>query len=296
MLKECNKCNKLQAYGIVNTYSNGSVYAVGKFHRPWSGASCPTCTKAAKVAKGVKPLTKRKCAACTNEFTAKSAQHKYCSSRCQPNYRKPSPKKPKIVKQCYCGVEFKTYQSRAAYCSSKCRIKAQPKKLANKNCKTCATPCGRKMYCGKACRPKPKSIPKTPKARYCLSCGTQLVGAYKKYCNNPCRPPKAKRKINKESLRPYKKVARKRRKLWERRSCPKWVKSSDLVKIEKTRPGPEYHLDHIVPLRHELVCGLHVPGNLQWLSKEENEFKSNKWDGTLENTSWREQFKKRRGD
>lgn len=42
--------------------------------------------------------------------------------------------------------------------------------------------------------------------------------------------------------------------------------------------GVQYQVDHIVPINHPLICGLHVPANLQILTEEDNRNKSNTYD------------------
>ncbi len=50
--------------------------------------------------------------------------------------------------------------------------------------------------------------------------------------------------------------------------------------------GVQFTVDHIIPLTHPDVCGLHVWDNLQILDKSLNSSKYNKFDGTYENSSW----------
>lgn len=66
---------------------------------------------------------------------------------------------------------------------------------------------------------------------------------------------------------------------------PSWLTKENLEEIEyfywlaldlKISTGLEYHVDHIIPLRGKTVCGLHVPWNLQILSREDNLKKGNK--------------------
>lgn len=72
---------------------------------------------------------------------------------------------------------------------------------------------------------------------------------------------------------------------------PKWADKNQLYEIYKNCPKG-HTVDHIIPLAGKIVCGLHVPENLQYLTKNENSFKNSKFDGTLENDSWKSEYQR----
>jgi len=70
-----------------------------------------------------------------------------------------------------------------------------------------------------------------------------------------------------------------------REATPKWLSRKQKSEIRQIyqiaitmtkTTGEQYVVDHIVPLRSEAVCGLHVPWNLRVVTQEENLLKSNK--------------------
>lgn len=89
------------------------------------------------------------------------------------------------------------------------------------------------------------------------------------------------RELNRPKYARYRALRRAR----EKQAQPSWLTSEDLARMDlmwglrelkSFVEGVEYEVDHIVPLRGETICGLHVPWNLRVIPKEENRRKLNR--------------------
>ena len=64
---------------------------------------------------------------------------------------------------------------------------------------------------------------------------------------------------------------------------PSWVDDSKILAIYEQaakmteETGILDEVDHVDPINHHLVCGLHCPENLQIITKDENREKNNRW-------------------
>ena len=76
-----------------------------------------------------------------------------------------------------------------------------------------------------------------------------------------------------------------KRKKKVRLATPSWLSKEQFNDIEQfykkaieleEKTGIPHQVDHIVPIQGKEVCGLHVPWNLQVLTRDENRKKSNK--------------------
>jgi hypothetical protein len=66
-------------------------------------------------------------------------------------------------------------------------------------------------------------------------------------------------------------------------ATPSWANNNyiklfyEMALLETERIGVKVTVDHIVPLKHNLVCGLHCEDNLQLLTHSENSRKNNQF-------------------
>lgn len=67
----------------------------------------------------------------------------------------------------------------------------------------------------------------------------------------------------------------------KRQAMPPWADKKEIADVYRAarerqiETGDLWHVDHIIPLKHRLVCGLHVAANLQLLPGLENIRKNN---------------------
>ena len=95
------------------------------------------------------------------------------------------------------------------------------------------------------------------------------------------------RKNNKEKLSGY----YAKRRAAKRQAVVSWydtektmIESLYKIRDQLTKEtGIQHHVDHIVPLQHNLVCGLHCMDNLQILTEIENLSKNNNFEPAAEN-------------
>lgn len=142
--------------------------------------------------------------------------------------------------------------------------------------------------------------------RVCIECGRERAKRYQRAhvaegnarsalyrARHPDRRRETERKYrNSHTVKhAHTQAARKAGKL---KAVPKWADRNALRAFYRACPAGN-QVDHIIPLKHERVCGLHVIDNLQYLPADCNAFKRNHYviDGEDINlitvlTPWRE--------
>jgi hypothetical protein len=67
----------------------------------------------------------------------------------------------------------------------------------------------------------------------------------------------------------------------KKNAVPKWVDRRELIKVYVECPKG-MRVDHVIPLGGELVSGLHVANNLQYLPDDKNQAKANIFEPSIQ--------------
>ena len=168
----------------------------------------------------------------------------YCSKKC---IRKSEPVKKAMKKQVFKKHFINKFINRLAYLNGTSTNKHQYNSMANKI----------------------KKIEEKNKTKYafCRVCGNlycrEVFGGGTAFCSKPC-----------ENAYDSARSCRIKKRM------PKWItvdQISQMALMHLNCPESD-DVDHIVPLNHEKVSGLHVPWNLQHLEHEENMKKGNSFE------------------
>lgn len=121
------------------------------------------------------------------------------------------------------------------------------------------------------------------KKYYLLNKETIIENRKKWYINNTEKAQSFHRKWKEKNPHMVCAIIAKRR-AFKKNATPKWLMLEHIKQINafyafakklENKYDKKFHVDHIVPLQNDLVCGLHVPWNLQVLPARDNIKKGN---------------------
>lgn len=250
----------------------------------------------------------KNCVVCGEEFKARLSVYKACGTACR-NRLIASEKLARhtVTAPCVvCGKEFSNSgkQKKRQTCSVECgHVVRASKRLSRevRQCKTCGkdyetTPGNPVKYCSKACgmgrnvttRPcevcsKPfRSAPSQMHVRTCsIECGLKIKvnplakGVTYKKVSRTGRIYNTRTKAHASDHNANRRAAK-------LQATPKWASESLILamyeecQLKSEETGIVHHVDHIVPLISDIVCGLHSEDNLQILPALDNLSKGNR--------------------
>lgn len=300
-LKQCPICNKTYTKESFGTYSKKDTKT--KEVRHYIKSYCRDCDKERFRIAGAKRKARRQqqgLALSLEAYNAMRAERKAARLEALRQQRVNKKLLKQALKKKQKEERLKTAQQRweentKAWLSSaerqqldeQSRIKANQEReaLEKRGVKTCNV-CNKELplsqFLGKKRKRKDGSSYKGY-AWQCKTCKNNQAKIYRKK-----NPDVAKAYRNQPHVKAYR---RERSRLKEIRkshpAVPNWITAKHRKEIReiylhaadcRAVTGEEYHVDHIIPLKGETVCGLHVPWNLQVLPADVNTRKSNKWE------------------
>lgn len=138
---------------------------------------------------------------------------------------------------------------------------------------------GARFYVGKPC-PRGHASPRVTATKHCRDCDRERD---RRRYQEPARRAQQFAQAERwwRNNRGKKNATTARRRRWIKRATPSWLTAEQRAAIraiyaQSAANGPGVtEVDHIVPLRGKLVCGLHVPWNLRVVPKAVNRKKAN---------------------